>query len=361
MEPFFSRLSYSFGNEDWRTEQEALKIKPEDRIVCITGSGDRPLHLLLSGGKEVVSVDANPFQSQLLQLKASAIGALDHDQYLRFLGAKKEKDRLSLYQQLLPRLSPETTQFWNKHIKMIEKGVIYQGRVEKLCQLLAFLVGWMRKKKMKKLFSFDDIEKQRQFIREEWDNGVWKGAFAIALHPWMTRLFVKDPGLYSYLGEKVHPATYVREKINEGLGRHLAKEALMANLVFKGKVPENALPPYLQPKGSEKIRENLSRLKIQTQNVLSYLEEAPDASFDVFSLSDVASYLSQEDFIRLSKAILRTARPGARFCLRQFMSDYQIPKELSSHFVRETQLEKKLDMEDNCFVYRFTVGKIVKE
>ena len=73
MGSFFSRLSYSFGNEDWRTEQDALKIKSGDRVVCITGSGDRPLHLLLSEGQEVVSVDANIFQNQLLHLKAAAL------------------------------------------------------------------------------------------------------------------------------------------------------------------------------------------------------------------------------------------------------------------------------------------------
>ena len=43
---FFSRLSYSFGNEDWRTEKRALGIRPHDQVLCITASGDRPLNLL---------------------------------------------------------------------------------------------------------------------------------------------------------------------------------------------------------------------------------------------------------------------------------------------------------------------------
>lgn len=60
---FYSRLSYSIGNEDWKTEQKALQITPEDRILCVTASGDRPLNLLYSNCKEIVSVDANPFKN----------------------------------------------------------------------------------------------------------------------------------------------------------------------------------------------------------------------------------------------------------------------------------------------------------
>lgn len=360
MGSFFSRLSYSFGNEDWKTEQDALKIKSGDRVVCITGSGDRPLHLLLSEGQEVVSVDANIFQNQLLHLKAAALQSLDHHQFLSFLGAKKGESPLSLYPKLFSHLPPASIQFWNAHLRMVSKGVLYEGCIEKWCQFLAFLIGWMRKKKMQQLFAFENIEEQKKFIQEKWDNAIWKGAFAVGLHPWLTRLFLKDPGLYDHLGENIRPSTYVRERINEGLGRHLAKDALLVNLVFKGKVPESALPPYLQKEGSQVIKERLPRLKTQTQDILSYLESMPDASFDAFSLSDVASYLSEKDFLRLAKAVLRTARPGARFCMRQFMSNYQIPSELADHFKRDEKLEKKLDAEDNCFVYRFTVGEIRK-
>lgn len=360
MGSFFSRLSYSFGNEDWETEQEALNIQKGDRVVCITGSGDRPLHLLMSEGEEVVSVDANPYQNQLLNLKAAALQALDHHQYLSFLGARKGDAPLTLYPKLIAHLPPGSAQFWNAHLGMVAKGVLYQGSIEKLCQILAFLIGCLRRKKVQKLFEFEDIEEQKEFIRQEWDTPMWRGAFAIALHPLVTRMFVKDPGLYNHLGKDIRPSEYVRDRINKGLGMHLAKNAMLVNLAFKGKVPERALPPYLQRGESELIKARLSHLKVQNSDILTYLESMPDASFDAFSLSDVASYLSENDFFRLTKAILRTAKPKARFCMRQFMSNHQIPTELAKHFKRDRKLEKKLEAEDNCFVYRFTVGEVKK-
>jgi S-adenosylmethionine-diacylglycerol 3-amino-3-carboxypropyl transferase len=360
MESFFSRLSYSFGNEDWRTEREALRLKSGDRVICITGSGDRSLHLLLSDVQEVVSVDANVFQNQLLHLKAAALQTLDYSQYLSFLGARKGESPLALYPKLFSHLPVESVQFWNSHLRSISKGILYEGNVEKWCQRGAWLIGWLRRSKVKQLFSFEDIRKQRKFIREKWDNAIWKAVFAFSLHPWVTRLFLKDPGLYAHLGKNVRPGEYIRERINVGLENHLAKDALLANLVMKGRVPESALPPYLQQDTAKKIKARLPRLKIQTQNILDYLESAPDESFDAFSLSDVASYLSQEDFMRLTKAVVRTAKPNARFCMRQFMSNYQIAPQWTKYFKRDEELEKKLTAQDNCFVYRFTVGKIKK-
>lgn len=112
MKRFFSRLSYSFGNEDWQTEQKALRLKATDRAVCITASGDRPLHLLLGDVGEIVSVDANPIQNHLLKLKIAAMKKWDYSTYLAFLGGESHPNRLSLFNMLLPDLSEETASFW---------------------------------------------------------------------------------------------------------------------------------------------------------------------------------------------------------------------------------------------------------
>lgn len=60
------------------------------------------------------------------------------------------------------------------------------------------------------------------------------------------------------------------------------------------------------------------------------------------------------------KGILRAAKPGAKFCLRQFLTLHKIPEPLVSHFKRDKNLEKELEDEDSCFIYRFFVGDVVK-
>ena len=127
MAGYFSRLSYSFGNEDWSTEAKALQVRPGDRVACITASGDRPLHILLHDCAEVVAIDANPAQNHLLNLKVAALGQLSYEEYLAFLGALPHPERLAVLHRLNPLLPPEARHFWNSNSDMIKKGVLFQG------------------------------------------------------------------------------------------------------------------------------------------------------------------------------------------------------------------------------------------
>lgn len=70
---FFHTLNYSSCNEDGLTELRALDVQPGDHVCCITGSGDRVLHMLLGNPDQVSAFDLNPAQNYLLELKISAI------------------------------------------------------------------------------------------------------------------------------------------------------------------------------------------------------------------------------------------------------------------------------------------------
>ena len=142
----------------------------------------------------------------------------------------------------------------------------------------------------------------------------------------------------------------------------MAKKNPLLSLILKGKVSQDAFSPHLTEVGTDVIKHRLSSLEVHTADVLDYLDSLQDPAFDVFSLSDIASYMSYPNFVRLLTLMIKTAKPGARFCIRQFLSSYEIPDHLRSYFNRDMGLEKRLEKQDNCFVYRFMVGTIgVKE
>lgn len=354
---FFSHLRYSFGNEDWRTEEEALDIQPQDHVLCITASGDRPLNLLMRECQKIVCIDANPVQNHLLQFKAAAMKALDYEGYLSFLGASPCKKRKETLHQVMPYLDPRTAQFWKKRESLVAKGVIYQGAVERLLGFCSKIFYVLRGKKIKRLFSMNNIEEQRKFVREEWDSYFLRKCFNVILNSFLSRILIEDPGLTNY-NRGIKPGNYIYDRINASLDRELAKKNPLLSLLLKGEVSKEAYSPYLTELGVQAIKPRLAVLEIQTRDILEYLESFSEATFDVFSLSDVASYLSYPDFIRLLNGIIKTAKPGARFCLRQFMSFYEIPQNLQHYFVRDKSLEKRLERLDNCFVYNFMVGSI---
>ena len=361
MASFFSRLSYSFGNEDWTCDQKALKIEPNDHILCITASGDRPLNLLINECGKIVSVDANPIQNHLLNLKIVAMNHLSHTEFLQFIGATDCNHRDLMYKTLAPFLESNARQYWQQNQKKVRKGVLYQGAIERWCLRLSYLIKLLKgSKNVSTLLGFDNLKEQVKFVERVWNTRLWRKAFDLALRPSLVKPIMKDPGLYENICENITPGNYIYSRMQDALHRGLAKENPLIALILNGKVPPEGFSPCLTKEGTEVIQKRLSRVSTHTQDVVTFLENATPESYDCFSMSDVASYLNPQDYIRMLKAMVKAAKPNARFSLRQFLSGYAIPADLQRHFVRDKALEQDVEMNDRCFVYRYMIGKIEK-
>ncbi|EFB41744.1 hypothetical protein pah_c022o010 [Parachlamydia acanthamoebae str. Hall's coccus] len=358
MPDFFERLNYSFGNEDWRTEQQALNIQPQDTVLCITASGDRPLHLLLNDCKELISIDANPIQNYLLSLKRAAMQAFDFPNYLNFLEGRLENQASDSLHKLLPFMDGDAAHYWMHQASMLDKGILFQGHIERIFKHVSMLFRCLRPKKVKRLFEFENLEEQRKFLHAEWDTLFLRKLFVFALNPIFPRVFFNDPGLFAHVDSTIQVGAYIYDRMLQCLQGCLASENAFVSLMFQGALKKDFYPPYLTAKGTEVIKPRLDKIKIKTENVINYLKRVPDRTFDAFSLSDIASYMSKESFDELMQAVYRTAKPGARFCIRQFSSNHQIPIHLKPYFQRDINLEKKLEAEDYFFVYRFLTGEI---
>ncbi|MCH9610414.1 MAG: hypothetical protein S4CHLAM81_12830 [Chlamydiales bacterium] len=360
MEDFYHRLSYSFGNEDWETEKRALKIQKGDHVLCVTASGDRPLNLLTQECGQITSVDTNGMQNALLDLKRVALERLPYDEYLRFLGMKDASDRMQTYSAFSADLDPKSHALWMRHKRAIKRGVIFQGAIERRTKMVTFLVNLTRRRKVKRLFSFDNVQEQRDFVDKSFETKSWRNLIDLLLKPRLTRIFLSDPGLYEYVDSKINAGTYIHDRLHSALGQFPAKQSPLLSMILRGYVDPDHLPPYLTQAGVEQIRPRLDRLKIETADLISFLENSPENSYDCFSLSDVASYVPYEAFERMVKAVQRCAKPGARFSIRQFMTNYEMPSSVANFFERDRELEEKLSKEDRCFVYRFMTGTIKK-
>ena len=217
---FYNRLNYSLGNEDWHVEAQALKVQPQDKVLCVTASGDRPLHLLMTACAEIHSIDMNPIQNYLLELKVAALRNLDFEAYLAFLGCSSCQFRLATYKKIKTDLSEHARQYWDKHKKLIKKGIIYQGRVERITNFGAKIIKFIRKKDVNHLFSFSDLESQKNYIARHWDTTWWNKVFNIILNPNMMKWILNDPGMISFIDKSIKPGTYVYQKMINYLNKN---------------------------------------------------------------------------------------------------------------------------------------------
>lgn len=358
---FYNSLNYSFGNEDWNVEKDALQVEDGDKVLCVTASGDRPLHLLLTSCQKVISIDVNPSQTALLELKMATYNRFDYEKSLAFLGCNETSSRLNLYNEVKSDLSKSCRIYWDKNQTKIKKGVIYQGRTEKLCRISAKLMNLIRKEKNKKLFSFEEIEKQCVYIDNIWDSKGFRKFFEIFIHPFILKFLSNDPGITAYTDYTDTPGKYLYQKMLAYLHSHLGSKSALLQLIFTGDVKRESYPPYLTFDGYEIIRKRLDLLEFHTTNIVDYLHKKESNFFNVFSMSDIASYMPQSAFENLLQGMRNAAAPNARFCLRELFSKRCIPNELKYIFQRNMPLEQMLEREDSNFVYRFITGKIAKK
>lgn len=358
---FFATLNYSSCNEDWRTERRALQIGPSDRVLCVTGSGDRPLHLLLDDPERLVAIDANPCQNHLLRLKMAAMRAFPHEEYVAFLGLTPARQRSRLLFQLADHMPEDTYSYWLHNNAAVERGILYQGRWERYYRAVSLLARMLRAPAIGHLFSLESLEEQRSFVREGWDKGWWRLVFDVLCSRRVSRLAFGDPGFYAHVDPQLQIGRYVYQGMLEILQRYLARENFMLSLLFLGRLSAYDLPPYLAADSFACIRGRLVRMEIRTARLTDYLKHSVPGSFTRFSFSDVPSYLDQAGFAELARAMVHAAVPGARFCIRQFLTNHRLPEQLSGMLRRESDIEDELRQADRSFAYRFMVGTIAEE
>lgn len=357
MSRFARTLNYSSVNEDWRTEYEALRLSSEDRVLCITGSGDRPLNLLVAAAAEVVAIDFVPAQNQLLRLKMAAIAALDYQEYAAFLGLTDAPPewRSRIFEERLSLTAP-TEAFWRKHLKVLRRGVLYQGRWERHYRRVAGFARLIRGRDLDTLFGFEDLDEQRRFIDAHWDTTVWRLAWRVVCSPITARVILGDPAFYAHI--QVDPAEYLYERMRSALRRFLARDSFMVALALRGHLLPTDLPPYLTPEGHATLRERLQHVQIVDEDLIDYLRAPSTPRFSRFSLSDVPSYLTPAAFEALVEGVVQCAQPGARVVIRQFMTRYDLPPGAFEQLVREPRLERRCATKDRSFAYEFIIGTV---
>jgi len=357
---FSGRISYSSCNEDSRSELRALRLGAGKRVFCITAGGGRVLNLLHDRPREILAVDVNPAQNYLLELKIASMRALSYEPYLAFLGVRPARDRLKVYHDLRPDLSAAAGAFFDAHPQLVRRGVLFQGSLERFLVHVARISHVVRPLWIRRLFKFDDLTKQRHFL-DGWNTRAWRFVGETLCRRSFLELFSRDPGFWRFVPPEVPLHRRIFDLMHRYLYNHLARESHLLQLVFFARyIYEPAMPIYLLPGSFERIREALktTQVTIVTAPAAAALADAADGSFDGYSIADVSSYLSENDFGTLMDEIMRTARAEARLCSRGIFVHRPLPPDHVRRVRRDHNLERRLALDDLAMVHEFLVGTL---
>ena len=356
---FFAGINYSSCNEDPNTELEALNIGSADHVACITGSGDRPLHMLLGEPAHVYAFDVNRVQNFLLELKIAAIRKLDYAEYAGFLGVTDHltgPERKTLYRKLREELSADCKNWFDSHQQPIGRGVLYSGRWEQYFYLSSRCIRLWRRNKIDTLFRFSDVDSQRTFVEKSWDTRLWRLFLMFSFNTLVFRWLFGDPGFYSQVRPNFSPSAYIHRRMNSYLYNHLANESFMLALIFLGRfVSIDHYPPYLRPENFPVLKNRVDRISIHDLSLDQLLTSSLANRCNKFSLSDVSSFLDDHAYLNLF--FLLAEQPCRRFCIRDFLANRGIPTNSPPNISFYPKLQEELAQKDRSIGYTFIIGE----
>jgi S-adenosylmethionine-diacylglycerol 3-amino-3-carboxypropyl transferase len=349
----FERLLFGQYWEDPRMDEDALAIGPGQRVLSVVSGGCNTLSLALLGPERLVAVDLNPAQIWLLELKIHGALALEHGEYLELLGVRPSRRRRGLYAACRPRLSAGARRYWDTNVRMIERGVLRQGRYERYLEafrkLLVLLQGQRR---IERLLQPRSPAERRRFYDEEWDTRAWRLFFRVFFSRAVLGRAGLDPRFFTYVQGIEDFGGHFRSRAEHVLVDLPTEENYFLAQICLGRYQnERAMPPYLLAENFDRLRRVVERIEPVQAEIETVLDRATPRSFDAFHLSNVFEWVSPDVFERMLRKIHRAARPGARLCYRNLLVRRCHPRALDGLFHPEDRLAARLLWTDRSFVY----------
>jgi S-adenosylmethionine-diacylglycerol 3-amino-3-carboxypropyl transferase len=353
----FSEINYSSANEDGASERTALSGFLEGAsAVTITGSGARALDLLIARPSRLVTVDMNPAQNCLLELKVAAIRWMEYQDYIAFLGVTPSPHRAKIYRGLRTSLSPSARYFWDSRLSMIESGVIYSGRWEGYLWWMSRVPMILRPRKTRRLLYARNILSQRDVWNREWDGYWWKMVLKFLGIRSLWSRAIGEPGA-SLIPENVTPSTVIRNRFARASQHLHLRKCAFAWLMFTGRYnPRETLPCHLSREFFPALKEMVGVLEIKSLSLCEYLRATTD-KFAAFSLSDFGSYAQLPVYQSTWRAVSQSSlSSGSKVVEREFLLPRKPEKIQGVRLSRNNALERTLQISDRSVVYDFITG-----
>ena len=184
-------------------------------------------------------------------------------------------------------------------------GPTVRGTAERVMafgRAFAPLVGWSRAR-LAAFLDLDEPEAQLAFWRRELDTRRFRAAFDALFSVTALRAVYASPFL-AFLPRRL--GAVMRGRLERGFARHPNRANPYARALLAGAAPDE--PPLPATNAIELVHGDAA----------AWLERAPAAAFDGFTLSNVLDGADERYRARLFAAVRRAAAPGATVVLRSF-------------------------------------------
>jgi betaine lipid synthase len=274
---------YAFVWEDPKVDLGYLELNADDNLLVITSGGCNTLDYLIDAPLHIHSVDLNPCQNHLFELKLAAIKACSHEELWQLFGLGHHHDFETLLNSTLSvHLSLHAYNYWRKNAHYFDSPTAKNPKSS------FYLYGGsgLAMKTFQWIIKFAKLEKHVQrmceveTLEEQWD--IWatyiKPSFC---HPVVVRVLNNRWFLWhgcgvpqaqmDMLNEEGGMMEYIIATFDPLIKNHLLSKDqyfyyLCLNLRYRS-CEEGGCPTFLTQKGYEVAKSRLNNIKVHTDTI----------------------------------------------------------------------------------------------
>jgi S-adenosylmethionine-diacylglycerol 3-amino-3-carboxypropyl transferase len=353
----FRGIVFNMSWEDPEMDRRAFNITDKDTVISISSAGCNPLNFLCQSPKKLISVDGNPAQNAVLELKLAAIATLDYQSFFDIFSAQRPQIVTRYYRNTLrPLLSPKSRQYWDSKLWTLSRNLYDAGRMGVFCKILRLYLAavGLPQRRIEPFFEMESLEEQREYYYRVIAPRLW-GPRAKAFVNFKPFMFLAGvhPVQLELIDDRHDIYEYVKERVEYALTQVPIYDNYFLSAAVTGKMRGKRVPPYLQEENFQTLRNNLDRALIVNGWLGPFLDTQPAGSITKFNLLDIFDWMvSKPELLQATlKSVLRAAAPGATMIYRSGSYHFEPPANIREHLIFHGDLARELLAIDRSATY----------
>ncbi len=351
----FHGIVFNMSWEDPEMDRRSLCLGADDTVISITSAGCNPLNFLCQSPRRLISVDGNPAQNAVLELKLAGIAALDHKTFFDIFAARRPTVVAKVYRRRLRSLlSPRSQEFWDRNLWMAYRDLYRFGRMGLAARIVRFVLPRLGipRHSIETFFELRTLAQQKTWYDRYVARRLWG---PVAERLCRSRWFMYLCGVHPRQLKLVHGRhdiyQFVRERIEYALTRVPIYDNYFLSVVATGRFRGERVPPYLEAANFPTLRKNLDRVLVVNGWLGPFLDTQPAGSISRFNLLDIFDWMPPPTFEGTLRSVLRAASPGARLIYRSGSYQLEPPPAIREHLIPHTDLARELLAIDRSATY----------
>lgn len=323
-----SELVFNACWEDPAIDRRLLQLNADSRVVMLTSAGCNLLDYLLDGPAEIHSVDQNPAQTALAELKVRLTQHTDHQSLTQLFLTGYSPRYKEIFGHVMPRLSPATAAYWVRRQRWFSprsrRGSFYYYGMS---GTLAWACQWYMRTRQPHLYGQiqrwvdSGTLKEQQAVYAMISADILRcRLLRIAMHPIALGLIGVPPSQVNRLAQCMpQQRRLYAERVLHHIAHTIpAHSNYIWRLALTGAYTPVCCPAYLRPESFEPLHACADRITLHTMTLTEFLTRFP-SRYTHFCLLDHMDWIPHQDTDALDtlwRAILNNSAPGTRIVFR---------------------------------------------